>query len=120
MTSSPPHQQDQIRVQLSFVLEGVVAQQLLARKSGMGRVIATEVLIPTPAIRNLIREDKLHQVYASMQTGQAHSGMQTMNQCLIELFNKNLISFDEAVEHSTMLDEFLAAVKKEKAPNPRR
>ena len=117
----PPHQQEQVRVQLSFVLEGVVSQQLLPRKSGAGRVIAIEVMIPNPAIRNLIREDKLHQVYASMQTGQAQSGMQTMNQSLIELINKNLISFEEAAEHSTMLEEFLAAVKKEnKTPNFRR
>ncbi|MDA8387227.1 MAG: type IV pilus twitching motility protein PilT [Nitrospiraceae bacterium] len=117
----PPHQQDQIRVQLSFVLEGVISQQLLPKKSGTGRVMAVEVLIPTPAIRNLIREDKLHQIYGSMQTGQAQSGMQTMNQSLVELMNKNLISFEEAAGRSTMLDEFLAVVKKEnKTPNPRR
>ena len=109
----PPHQQDQVRVQLSFVLEGVVSQQLLPRKSGAGRVAAVEVMIPNPAIRNLIREDKLHQVYASMQTGQAQTGMQTMNQSLIELMNRNLISFEEAAARSTMLDEFLSTVKKE-------
>ena len=114
----PPHQQDQIRVQLSFVLEGVVSQQLLPKKTGAGRLVAAEVLIPNPAIRNLIREDKLHQIYANMQAGQAQSGMQTMNQSLIELVGKNLISFEEAARCSTVPEEFLAAVKK--TPNPRR
>ncbi|MDA8088948.1 MAG: type IV pilus twitching motility protein PilT [Nitrospiraceae bacterium] len=116
----PPHQQEQVRVQLSFVLEAVISQQLVPKKSGSGRVIAVEVLIPTPAIRNLIREDKLHQIYSNMQTGQSQSGMQTMNQSLIELMDRNLISFDEAAGRSPVLDEFLAAVKKEKAPNVRR
>ncbi len=76
------------------------------------------MLIPNPAIRNLIREDKLHQIYANMQAGQAQSGMQTMNQSLIELVGKNLISFEEAARCSTVPEEFLAAVKK--TPNPRR
>jgi len=67
----PPHQQEQIRVQLSFVLEGILSQQLIAKKSGKGRALAIELLVPNPAIRNLIREDKIHQVYSSMQTGQA-------------------------------------------------
>ncbi|MDA8085487.1 MAG: PilT/PilU family type 4a pilus ATPase [Nitrospiraceae bacterium] len=118
----PPHQQEQVRVQLSFVLEAIIAQQLIPKKNGPGRVMAVEVLIPTPAIRNLIREDKLHQIYSIMQTGQSHSGMQTMNQSLIDLMNRNLISLDEAAGHSPVLDEFLATVKKEKekAPNVRR
>ena len=83
-----------------------------------GRVAAVEVMIPTPAIRNLIREDKIHQIYANMQTGQSQSGMQTMNQSLIELMGKNLISFEEAARCSPVPDEFLAAAKK--APNSRR
>ncbi len=76
----PPHQQEQIRVQLSFVLEAVIAQQLIPRKSGNGRVIAVEILVPTPAIRNLIREDKIHQVYSMMQAEQADPGRGTRNQ----------------------------------------
>ena len=116
----PPHQQEQVRVQLSFVLEAIIAQQLIPKKSGTGRVMAVEVLIPTPAIRNLIREDKLHQIYSIMQTGQSHSGMQTMNQSLLELVNRNVISLDEAAGHSPVLDEFLIAAKKDKAPNLRR
>ena len=88
----PPHQQEQIRVQLSFVLEGVLSQQLLAKKSGKGRALAVELLVPNPAIRNLIREDKIHQIYSMMQTGQAKFGMQTMNQSLIELYTKGHIS----------------------------
>jgi twitching motility protein PilT len=108
----PPHQQEQVRVQLSFVIEGILAQQLLPKKGGQGRVIAVEVLIPTPAIRNLIREDKIHQIYSIMQTGQAQSGMQTMNQSLFDLYMKGLITYDEALGHSPMMDEFLAMVKK--------
>ncbi|MFH1014979.1 MAG: type IV pilus twitching motility protein PilT, partial [Nitrospirota bacterium] len=81
----PPHQQEQIRTQLSFVLEGILAQQLIVRKSGQGRVLAIELLVPNPAIRNLIREDKVHQIYSMMQTGQSRFGMQTMNQSLFDL-----------------------------------
>ncbi len=77
----PPHQQEQIRVQIAATLEGVVTQQLLPKASGSGRVCATEVLISTPAAKNLIREGKTHQLYTVMQTGGQH-GMQTMNSCL--------------------------------------
>ncbi|MDA8173680.1 MAG: PilT/PilU family type 4a pilus ATPase [Nitrospiraceae bacterium] len=108
----PPHQQEQIRVQLSFVLEGIVAQQLLPRKSGMGRVLCVEVLIPNASMRNLIREDKIHQIYSFMQTGQAVSGMQTMNQSLFDLYSTGKISYDEALGHSLVPDEFLAMTKK--------
>jgi len=114
----PSHQQEQVRVQLSFVLEGIIAQQLLPRKSGQGRVLAVEILIPTPAIRNLIREDKIHQIYSIMQTGQAHSGMQTMNQSLFELYTKGLISYDEALGRSPIPEEILGMFKK--APPTRR
>ena len=76
----PANQQSQIRTQLSLVLEGIVCQALLP-KIGGGRVVALEIMVPTPAIRNLIREDKVHQIYSSMQTGQEKVGMQTMNQC---------------------------------------
>ncbi len=114
----PSHQQEQVRVQLSFVLEGVLAQQLIPRKGGQGRVLAVEVLIPNPAVRNLIREDKIHQIYSVMQTGQAQSGMYTMNQALVELFSKGLISYDDALGRSPSTEEFLAMLKK--APAARR
>ena len=76
----PAHQQSQVRAQLSLVLEGIMCQSLLPRASGTGRVLAMEILVPNPAIRNLIREDKIHQIYSSMQTGQEKYGMQTFNQ----------------------------------------
>ena len=108
----PPHQQEQIRVQLSFVLEGVLSQQLIARKNGKGRVLAIEVLVPNPAIRNLIREDKIHQIYSSMQTGQSKFGMQTMNQSLIELYSKGHISYEDAIGRSAVPEELIAMLQK--------
>jgi twitching motility protein PilT len=108
----PPHQQEQIRVQLSFVLEGIFAQQLIPKKSGQGRVLAVEVLIPNPAIRNLIREDKIHQIYSMMQTGQATHGMQTMNQSLFDLYMRGLISYEDAVGRSPIPDEIIAMIQK--------
>lgn len=108
----PPHQQEQIRVQLSFVLEGILAQQLIPKKSGSGRVLAIEVLVPNPAIRNLIREDKIHQIYSMMQTGQAKFGMQTMNQSLLDLYSRRLISYEDAVGRSPVPDELIAAIQR--------
>ncbi len=108
----PPHQQDQVRVQLSFVLEGIIAQQLIPRRDGRGRVLAVEILVPTPAIRNLIREDKIHQIYSMMQTGQAKYGMQTMNQSLYELYTKGLISYEDAVGRSPIPEELLQMIHK--------
>ncbi len=102
----PAHQQEQIRVQLSFVLEGIISQQLLPKKGG-GRVLAVEIFIPNAAIRNLIREDKTHQLYSMMQTGQTKFGMQTMNQSLFELFKKGLITYEDALTKSTIPDELL-------------
>lgn len=96
----PPHQQPQVRAQLSFVLEGILCQQLLPKMGGKGRVMAMEILIPNPAIRNLIREDKLHQVYSQMQMGQTKSGMQTMNQSLAILLQKRLIKLEDAFIYS--------------------
>jgi twitching motility protein PilT len=96
----PPYQQAQIRQQLSFVLEGVVCQTLMPRNSGPGRVISLEVMCPNPAIRNLIREDKIHQVYSSMQVGQGNSGMQTMNQSLASLVQRRLVNSDDAIGRS--------------------
>lgn len=112
----PPHQQEQVRVQLSFVLEGILAQQLIPKKSGVGRALCVEVMIPTPGMRNLIREDKIHQIYSLMQTGQSQSGMQTMNQSLFDLFTKGLISYDDALAHSSIPEEFLAMMKKAAPP----
>jgi len=82
----PSHQQPQIRAQLSLVLEGILCQSLLSRVGGMGRVMAMEILIPNAAIRNLIREDKIHQIYSAMQSGQDKFGMQTFNQSLAVLY----------------------------------
>jgi len=103
----PAHQQEQIRVQLSFVLEGIITQQLIPKKNGIGRALAVEIFIPTPAIRNLIREDKAHQIYSMMQTGQVKFGMQTMNQSLFDLFKKGLISYEDALTKSTLPDELM-------------
>jgi twitching motility protein PilT len=101
----PAHQQGQIRTQLSLVLEGIVCQALMPRADGQGRVISLEVLIPTPAIRNLIRDDKVHQIYSTMQTGQEKFGMQTMNQSLATLYQRRLITLDTAMSASSMKDE---------------
>ena len=101
----PPHQQGQVRAQLSFVLQGVVTQLLLPRASGPGRVLALEIMVPNPAIRNLIREDKVHQIYSLIQVGQAKSGMQTMNQSLLMLYQRRIISFDDAMARSPDPDE---------------
>lgn len=108
----PPHQQEQIRVQLSFVLEGILSQQLIPRKNGKGRVLAVEVLVPTPAIRNLIREDKIHQLYSMMQTGQSRFGMQTMNQSLLELYSKGQLSYEDAVSRSSVPDEIIVMIQR--------
>ena len=108
----PPHQQEQIRVQLSFVLEGIIAQQLIPKKSGKGRVLAVELLVPNPAIRNLIREDKIHQIYSMMQTGQAKFGMQTMNQSLFDLYSKGLLSYEDAIGRSPIPDELIQVIEK--------
>jgi twitching motility protein PilT len=101
----PPNQQSQIRAQLSFVLEGIVCQTLLPRATGNGRVPALEVMIPNAAIRNLIREDKVHQLYSQMQIGQGKSGMQTLNQCLGSLYLRRLITLEEAISHSSEPEE---------------
>ena len=101
----PPHQQSQVRAQLSFTLEGVISQTLIPRSTGSGRVLACEVLIPNSAIRNLIREDKLHQIYSQMQIGQAKNQMMTLNQSLYNLYAQRLITVDEAVLRASDPDE---------------
>ncbi len=101
----PSEQQAQVRTQLSLVLEGILCQSLLPKASGDGRVMALEILIPNPAIRNLIREDKIHQIYSMMQTGQDKFGMQTFNQALATAFHKKQISLDVAMQRSSNADE---------------
>ncbi|TMA87550.1 MAG: PilT/PilU family type 4a pilus ATPase, partial [Deltaproteobacteria bacterium] len=103
-----PHQQAQVRAQLSLVLQGVISQQLIPRKDGHGRVLAAEIMIPNAAIRNLIREEKVHQIYSQMQVGQSKFGMQTMSQALIALVQRNLISPEEAIGNATELEEIRA------------
>ncbi len=101
----PSHQQSQVRAVLSFVLEGVVCQALIAKANGVGRCLASEVMVPNAAIRNLIREDKLHQIYSQMQIGQNKFGMQTFNQSLCDLYLRKQISLDEAIGHTSEVDE---------------
>ncbi len=107
----PPHQQPQVRAQLSFVLEGVLTQVLLPKAREPGRCLAVEIMIPNPAIRNLIREDKIHQIYSQMQVGQTKFGMQTMNQSLFSLYQRGLITLQDAMERSHNLDEFMTMLK---------
>jgi twitching motility protein PilT len=101
----PAHQQAQIRVQLSFVLEAILCQALLPRSSGRGRVLAMEIMVPNAAIRNLIREDKIHQIYGMMQTGQSKYGMQTFNQSLAALYFRRMITLQTALARSSFPDE---------------
>jgi len=103
----PPHQQVQIRQLLSFTLQAVMAQQLIPQSFQPGRCLAVEVLIPTMGIRNLIREEKIHQIYSLMQAGQEETGMVTMNQSLISLVRSGQISKEDALEYSTMPDELV-------------
>lgn len=101
----PAHQQPQIRAQLSFVLEGVMCQNLIPTMDGRGRALSLEIMVPNAAIRNLIREDKIHQIYSQIQVGQAKSGMQTMNQSLYLLYHRRVISFDDAMSRSPDQEE---------------
>ncbi len=101
----PAHQQSQIRTQLSMVLEGIMTQSLLPKANGQGRCMAMEILVPNAAIRNLIREDKIHQVYSMMQTGQDKFGMQTFNQSLASLYFKKQITLELAMARSSNPDE---------------
>jgi len=101
----PSHQQSQVRAQLAFVLEGIITQTLLPKRSGRGRAMAAEILVVTPAIRSLIRDDKVHQIYSTMQTGQEKAGMQTMNQSLATLYQKRLITLEAAMNASSLKDE---------------
>ena len=101
----PSGQQAQIRTQLSLVLEGVVCQALLPRADGQGRICSLEIMVPTPAIRNLIRDDKIHQIYGAMQSGQEKLGMQTANQSLASLYLSRKITIETAMTASSNKDE---------------
>ena len=116
----PPYQQSQIRQQLSFVLEGALCQTLLPRANGPGRALALEVMVPNPAIRNLIREDKIHQLYSAMQVGQDKFGMQTMNQSLAILVQRRLITLDLAMGRSPDVEELRKLVGQAQGPAHRR
>ncbi len=101
----PSHQQGQVRTLLSFVLQGIVAQQLIKKTWEKGRVAAMEILVPTPGIRNLIREDKVHQIYSQMQIGQDKTGMQTMNQALKKFIDSGAISAEVGLGYSSAPEE---------------
>jgi len=105
----PSHQQPQIRAQLAFVLEGVVTQTLLQKAKGRGRVMAAEIMICTPAIRALIRDDKVHQIYSSMQAGKKH-GMQTLNDALYQLYMQRDVTKEECLRVSSDHNEFLRII----------
>jgi twitching motility protein PilT len=108
----PSYQQPQVRAQLSFVLEGVLCQNLIPKASGHGRVLSLEIMVPNPAIRNLIREDKIHQVYSVMQVGQEKFGMQTMNQSLATLYQKRLITLEDCMGRSSDPEELRTILEK--------
>lgn len=108
----PAEQQAQIRVQLSMVLEGIICQTLLPKADGSGRVLALEILVLNPAIRNLIREDKIHQIYSVMQTGQEKYGMRTLNQSLATLYHKRLITLEAALQRSSNPEELKMLIER--------
>ena len=108
----PSAQQAQVRTQLSLVLEGIMCQALLPKASGDGRAMALEILVPNPAIRNLIREDKIHQIYSMMQTGQDKFGMQTFNQALATLYHKKTITLEAAMNRSSNTDELKELIER--------
>jgi len=108
----PMNQQNQVRTQLSFVLQGIIAQILLPKKFGGGRVVCCEVMIPTPAIRNLIRENKLPQIYSTMQSGQREHHMQTMTQDLVRLVQNDIVSLEEAQQVAPNMEEFISLLSR--------
>jgi twitching motility protein PilT len=107
----PPHQQDQVRNKLSFVLQGVVTQQLMPRAGSPGRCLALEILVPNAAIRNLIRENKIHQIYGAMQVGQEKHGMVTLNQSLMSLYLRRFITLEQALGQSVEPDELRSMIE---------
>ncbi|MBK8256209.1 MAG: type IV pilus twitching motility protein PilT [Polyangiaceae bacterium] len=114
----PSHQQTQIRTQLSLNLIAVLSQVLIPRVGGQGRVLAVEVMVPNAAIRNLIREDKIHQMYSQMQVGQSGSGMQTLNQALAGLLNRRAISVEDAYAFSSDPEELRTILEGRGRPAP--
>src|SRR5438270_4521130 len=114
----PSHQQPQIRAQLSMVLEGILCQALLPRADGRGRAMVMEILVPNPAIRNLIREDKIHQIYSAMQTGTGQSGMQTFNQSLANTYFAKQITLEVAMARSSNPDELQDMINRGVASAP--
>jgi twitching motility protein PilT len=114
----PADQQSQVRTQLSFVLEGVMTQTLMPRAGRGGRCLALEVMVPNPAIRNLIREDKIHQIYSQMQIGQEKFGMQTMNQSLASLVLRRMVTMDDALSRSSDHEELRRLVNEGQKDTP--
>ncbi len=107
----PSHQQQQVRTQLSFVLAGIISQQLIPRVGGSGRVLGVEVMLATPAIKSMVREQKVHQIYSLIQTGQ-REGMRTMNQSIYDLYTQKLISYEDAISRSTSPEDLIRLFKK--------
>ncbi len=107
----PPHQQQQIRVQLAGTIQGIVAQQLLPTRDGMGLAVAVELMIATPGIRNMIREAKTHQIYSAIQTGQKH-GMQTMDQSLADLYRRGAVSLEMAMSRAVDVSDLQQLLQK--------
>jgi len=105
----PSHQQSQVRTQLAFVLEGVLTQTLLQRAKGRGRVMAAEIMVCTPAIRALIRDDKVHQIESSMQAGKKY-GMQTLNDALYQLYMGREVTKDECLRVTSKPNDFLRSI----------
>jgi twitching motility protein PilT len=113
--SFPSNQQEQVRVSLSFSLQAVVSQTLIP-KTGGGRVMAMEIMVATPAIRALIRDDKVHQMYSMIQSGQKY-GMKTMNQSLAELYQSGRITLNDAMSHSSGVQELTEMLQRSKSPS---
>ncbi|MBI5367341.1 MAG: type IV pilus twitching motility protein PilT [Planctomycetes bacterium] len=111
----PAHQQQQVRTQLSFTLQAVFCQQLLPRANGKGRVLASEIMIANSAIRALVRDNKAHQIYSLIQIG-AKEGMKTMNQSLYELYKAGQITYDDAIGHSSDVDDLKRTFQKGATP----
>lgn len=107
----PSHQQQQVRIQLSFILVGILSQQLIPRIEGTGRILCCEVMVATPAVRTMIREKKVHQIYSIVQTG-LKEGMKTMNQAIYDLYIQKHISYEEAFSRSTNTDELIRLFKR--------
>jgi twitching motility protein PilT len=116
----PAHQQPQIRAQLSMVLEGVMCQALLPRSDGRGRIMVMEILIPTAAIRNLVREDKIHQIYSAMQSGTGQTGMQTFNQSLANAYFSKLITMETCLARSSNVEELQDMINRGVTSTPSR